>query len=213
MGAGTFTFTFTFTGRLAVGALALAALAGCRGQTSKETPIVGIRNMYDQPKYSIQSESDFFDDGRTMRMPISDTVSREREIDIRFSEGRTEDNTAWLLAVPEPMVKRNNGLDKMVARGQDRFNIYCAPCHDKTGSGHGMVQKRAVASGATAFAPPTFHQDRIRHMPDGQLFATISNGKGNMPAYGPQIPIEDRWAIVTYVRALQVSQAKTESNL
>jgi mono/diheme cytochrome c family protein len=198
------------------GAVVLASLssvAGCRGQTSKETPIVGIRNMYDQPRYSIQSESDFFDDGRTMRTPVADTVSREREIDIRFAEGRTEDNTAWLLTVPEPMVKRNNGMDKMVARGQERFNIYCTPCHDKTGSGHGMVQKRAVASGATAFAPPTFHQDRIRHMPDGQLFATMSNGKGNMPAYGAQIPVEDRWAIVTYVRALQVSQAKVESNL
>jgi mono/diheme cytochrome c family protein len=195
------------------GVVMLASLAGCRGQTSKETPIVGIRNMYDQQKYSIQSESEFFEDGRTMRTPVADTVSREREIDIRFAEGRTEDNTAWVLAVPEPMVKRNNGMDKMVARGQDRFNIYCTPCHDKTGSGHGMVQKRAVASGATAFAPPTFHQDRIRHMPDGQLFATISNGKGNMPAYGPQIPVEDRWAIVTYVRALQISQAKTESNL
>jgi mono/diheme cytochrome c family protein len=195
-------------------ALALVStLAGCRGQTSKDAPIVGIRNMYDQERYNIQSESEFFDDGRTMRTPVEDTVSRERELDIRLAQGRTEDNTAWVLAVPEPMVKRNQGMDKMVARGQERFNIYCTPCHDKTGSGHGMVQKRALASGAAAFAPPTFHQDRIRHMPDGQLFATISNGKGNMPAYGPQIPIEDRWAIVTYVRALQISQAKVESNL
>jgi mono/diheme cytochrome c family protein len=194
--------------------VALSSLTtGCRGQTSKETPIVGIRNMYDQPKYSIQSESDFFEDGRTMRTPVVGTVSREREVDIRLSEGRTEDNTAYVLTIPDAMVRKNQGPEKMVQRGQERFNIYCTPCHDKTGSGHGMVQKRAVASGATAFAPPSFHQDRIRHIPDGQLYATISNGKGNMPAYGPQIPIEDRWAIVSYVRALQLSQAKVEPNL
>ena len=70
-----------------------------------------------------------------------------------------------------------------------------------------MVKKRAVAGGAGAFVPPTFHQDRIRHMPDGQLYATVANGKNNMPAY-PQIQVNDRWAIVAYVRALQLSQAK-----
>ena len=189
-------------------------LAGCRGQTSKETPIVGIRNMYDQPKYVLQSESDFFDDGRTMRPLVPDTVSREREVDIRIAEGRTEDNTGYVLTVPDSFVKQRYGTwDKMVTRGRERFNIYCSPCHDMTGSGHGTIQKHAVLTGATAFAPPTFHQERIRHMPDGQLFATISNGKNNMPAYGPQISVEDRWAIVSYVRALQLSQAKVESNL
>jgi mono/diheme cytochrome c family protein len=200
---------------LLFGAVALSAVAGCRGQTSKDSPVVGIRNMYDQPKFDIQEEQEdhLFEDGRTMRPIVADTVSREREVDIRFAEGRTEDNTAWVLTVPEAMVKRNGGWDKMVQRGQDRYNVFCTPCHDKTGSGHGLVQKRAVASGATAFAPPTFHQDRLRHIPDGQLFATISNGKNNMPPYGWQMPVEDRWAIVSYVRALQLSQAKTESNL
>lgn len=201
--------------KLAVGTLAIAAIAGCRGQTSKESPIVGIRNMYDQPKFDIQEEQEdkLFEDGRTMRPIVADTVSREREIDIRYAEGRTEDNSAWVLTIPDAMVKRSGGWDKMVQRGQDRYNIFCAPCHDASGSGNGLVKKRAAASGATAFAPVSLHQDRLRHMPDGQLFATISNGKNNMPPYGWQMVPEDRWAIVAYVRALQLSQAKTESNL
>jgi len=203
---------------VALGALFLgtfAVLSGCRGQTSKETPIVGIRNMYDQSKFDIQEEQEdhLFEDGRTMRPVPTDTVSREQEIDIRYAEGRTEDNGAWVLTIPEAMVKRSGGMDKMVQRGQDRYNIFCAPCHDASGSGNGLVKKRAQASGATAFAPVSLHQDRLRHMPDGQLFATITNGKSNMPPYGWQMVPEDRWAIVSYVRALQLSQAKTESNL
>jgi mono/diheme cytochrome c family protein len=193
--------------------LTLGAVSGCRGETSKETPIVGIRNMYDQDKYKIQEESQFFDDHRTMRPIIDGTVSREREIDLRIAQGRTEDNTGYVMTIPEPEIRRNQGPERMVQKGQERYNIYCAPCHDKTGSGKGMIQRHAQSSGATAFAPASMHQDRIRHMPDGQLFATISNGKNNMPAYAAQIPVDDRWAIVSYVRALQVSQAKVEPNL
>ena len=86
----------------------------------------------------------------------------------------------------------------LVTRGQERFNIYCSPCHDMTGSGKGMAVKHGM------MAPPSFHQDRIRKMPDGQMFATISNGIRNMPSYGISVPIADRWAIVAYVRALQI---------
>lgn len=192
-----------------VGAL---SLLGCRGITSKDEPVVGIRNMYDQPRYNVQSESEFFADKRTMRPHVEGTISREKEISTEIASGRTEDNCGYVNSVPKEVVDSFGGGEAFLARGQQRFGIYCSPCHDNTGSGNGMVKKRAVASGAAAFVPPTFHQDRIRHMPDGQLFATISNGKGNMPAY-PQISTNDRWAIVSYVRALQVSQAKTESNL
>jgi mono/diheme cytochrome c family protein len=106
------------------------------------------------------------------------------------------------------IVTRFGGAVAMVARGRARFGIYGTPCHDATGAGNGLVKKRALARGATAFVPPTFHQDRLRHMPDGQLFATISNGVRMMPAYGPQIPVQDRWAVVSYVRALQLSQGE-----
>jgi mono/diheme cytochrome c family protein len=192
-----------------VAVLALSAFAaGCRGQTSKETPIVGIRNMYDQPKYDIQEESSFFSDHRTMRPLVEGVVSREEETDPGLAQGRLEDQSGYVLTIPNEIVARFGSADAMVARGRARFGIYCTPCHDATGAGNGLVKKRAIASGATAFVPPTFHQDRIRHMPDGQLFATISNGKNNMPPYAMQINVNDRWAIVSYVRVLQVAQPK-----
>lgn len=180
----------------------------CRGATSKESPVVGIRNMYDQPKYDIQEESSFFTDHRAMRPLVDGVISVEEETDPRIAQGRLEDQTGYVLTIPDEVVKKD--MDGLVARGRARYGIYCAPCHDNTGSGNGLVKKRAVASGATAFAPPTFHQDRIRHMPDGQIFATISNGKNNMPPYAMQIPVHDRWAIVSYVRALQIAQPKVE---
>jgi mono/diheme cytochrome c family protein len=194
---------------LSVSILGLSALsAGCRGQTSKESPIVGIRNMYDQPKYDIQEESTFFADHRTMRPLVEGVVSRDEDIDTRLAQGRLEDQSGYVLTVPNEIVTRFGGAEAMVARGRARFGIYCTPCHDATGAGNGLVKKRALASGATAFVPPTFHQDRLRHMPDGQLFATISNGKNNMPPYAMQINVNDRWAIVSYVRVLQVAQPK-----
>ena len=194
--------------------LPLAGLAaGCRGQTSKESPVVGIRNMYDQPKYDIQEESAFFPDHRTMRPLVDGVVSQEEETDPRMGQGRLEDQSGYVLAIPDEVVNdpKSGGLERMVQRGKARYAIYCTPCHDGTGGGNGLVKKRAVASGATAFVPPTFHQDRIRHMPDGQLFATISNGKNNMPPYAMQIPVNDRWSIVAYVRALQIAQPKIEA--
>jgi hypothetical protein len=193
---------------LAVVAVSASALLGCRGQTSHDAPIVGIRNMYDQPRYEIQSESAFFPDHRTMRPLVEGVISREEEIDPGLSTGRLEDQSGYVLEIPTAIPQRFGGADKMLARGQARFNIYCAPCHDGTGNGQGMVRQHALATGAAGFAPPSFHQDRIRHMPDGQIFATISNGKGNMPPYAMQIPVDDRWAIVSYVRALQVAGPK-----
>jgi mono/diheme cytochrome c family protein len=201
---------------LLVGAVLLGGLAGltsgCRGQTSKESPIVGIRNMYDQPKYDIQEESSFFADHRTMRPLVEGVISVEEEIDPRIAQGRLEDQSGYVLTIPTEVINdpRVGGMEKLLARGKARYGIYCTPCHDNTGGGNGLVKKRAIAGGSTAFVPPTFHQDRIRHMPDGQLFATITNGKNNMPPYAMQIPVLDRWAIVSYVRALQVAQPKLE---
>lgn len=181
------------------------ALGACRGETTKETPWVGIRNMYDQPKYSMQQEGAFFEDNRAMRPPVEGTVSREEDVDPGIAQGRLDDDSGYVLTVPDAIIAQAGGLEPLIRRGEDRFNIYCTPCHDKTGSGEGIVIRRGMLK------PPTFHQDRIRHMPDGQMFATISNGIRNMPAYGPQIPTHDRWAIVSYVRALELSQAQIAS--
>jgi mono/diheme cytochrome c family protein len=193
---------------LLLGTVALSALAACRGQTSRDEPIVGIRNMYDQVKYDIQEESKFFPDRRTMRPIVDGVVSHDQETDPAIAQGRLDDGSGYVLEIPEAVVARHGGREAMLKRGQARYGIYCAPCHDGTGSGEGMVKKRAIASGAAAFVPPTFHQDRIRHIPDGQLFATITNGKSNMPPYAMQIPVDDRWAIVGYVRVLQMAQPK-----
>jgi len=190
----------------ALGALGFAALVGCRGQASQDSPIVGIRGMYDQPRYDMQSKSAFFADKRSMRLPVEDTVSREEIWDPEIGEGRLRDDSGYVLAIPNPVVEHMGGAQAFIQRGQERFGIYCTPCHDATGSGHGMAVKHGM------LAPPSFHQDRIRHMPDGQLYATISNGIRNMPAYGISIPVTDRWAIVAYVRALQLSQAPIASS-
>jgi mono/diheme cytochrome c family protein len=181
---------------------------GCRGETSKDPPIVPIRNMYNQPKYNMQGESEYFQDHRTMRPPVEGAVARERDIDPETSTGRLADDSGYVLTVPRQVVDSFGGMAQTLARGQERYGIYCTPCHDATGSGQGEVVKHAVAAGAAALQPPTYHQDRLRHAPDGQIFATITNGIRNMPPYGYNIPEKDRWAIVSYVRALQVSQAK-----
>jgi mono/diheme cytochrome c family protein len=181
---------------------ALAAVLGCRGQTSTEPPIVVLRNMFDQDRYDPQAYSDFFADGRTMRTPVEGTIPREREIDPEVGQGRLADDSGYVDYIPERFVAQQGGLPALMARGQERYGIYCAPCHDGTGNGQGMVITRAKWQPP----PPSFHQDRLRQAPDGQLFATISHGVRLMPSYD-RIPVADRWAIVSYVRALQLSQA------
>jgi mono/diheme cytochrome c family protein len=179
----------------------VSLLAACRGETSQDPPIVPIRNMYDQPRYDMQSESEFFSDGRTMRPPVEGTISREAWTDPRIARGRLEDESGYVLTIPSEIVEKAGGMQPLTARGQDRYGIYCAPCHGLSGHGDGIVVKHGM------LPPPTYHQDRLRHEPDGQLYATIQNGKGNMPPYAAQLTVEDRWAIVAYVRALQLSQA------
>jgi hypothetical protein len=194
--------------RVLLAAIALAGLASCRGQTSRESPVVGIRNMYDQPRYDVQEESAFFADHRTMRPLVDGVVARDEDVDPQSARGRLDDESGYVLEIPKHVITRSGGMQTLLERGKARYGIYCAPCHDNSGGGEGLVKRRAVATGAAAFVPPTFHQDRIRHMPDGQLFATISNGKSNMPPYAMQIKVDDRWAIVGYVRALQMAQPK-----
>jgi len=184
--------------------LAALALSACRGEISQEPPVAILRNMYFQPKYVAQSKSLFFQDKRTMRLPVEGTVAREMEITPQLGEGRSADGTGFVDTIPIQIVQRVGDMDRLVTRGQGRYGIYCVPCHDGVGTGKGLVIQRAQNQ---AFQPPSFHDDRIRKMTDGQLFQTISYGANNMPAYGPQLPIEDRWAIVAYVRALQISQA------
>lgn len=178
-------------------AVAAASIAsGCRGETSADPPIHLISNMDRQPKYQANQASPLFEDGRAMRPLVEGTVAQGelREDDAMY---RGKSGEAYVATVPVPVDEAR------LLRGQQRFNIYCAPCHDQTGSGHGMIVKRG-------YPPPIdLASDRVRGLPDGQIFDVISNGAGNMPSYRKQIPVDDRWAIVTWVRVLGQSQHAT----
>jgi mono/diheme cytochrome c family protein len=150
--------------------------------------------MYDQPRYKPLGKSDFFADDRQARPLVEGTVARGtlRE-DSRLYTGKTG-NAALVTVYPLPVTRER------IERGHQRYDIYCAPCHDRTGSGNGMVVQRGYRP------PPSFHIDRLRQVAIGHFYDVITNGFGAMPDYAAQIPPEDRWAIVAYVRALQLSQ-------
>jgi mono/diheme cytochrome c family protein len=150
------------------------------------------RDMHDQPKYIPLRESTFFTDQRSARPFVTGTVARgQLREDALLYTGKL--NGADATVFPFRIDAR------VMARGRERFDIYCAPCHGRTGQGDGMIVRRGYRR------PPTFHQDRLRESPVGHFFDVITNGFGAMPDYAPQIKAEDRWAIVAYVRALQVS--------
>jgi mono/diheme cytochrome c family protein len=189
-------------------ALAFAVLASaCVGAESSEPPVVGIRNMYNQPRYDTQERQPFFADQRSMRPQVEGTVSREMEKGFDVATGRAAQGNKWIANVPRGAIASFGSREALMARGKDRYEIYCAVCHSISGDGKGMVSRRAAALGASGLIAPSFHDDRLRHIPDGQIYATITNGVRNMPAYAHNLPVDDRWAIVQYVRALQLSQA------
>ncbi|MGF1468587.1 MAG: c-type cytochrome [Sandaracinaceae bacterium] len=191
---------------LVVVASALAAL-GCRGTTKTEPPIGWIRNMHEVPRYDAQERSTYFPDERTMRPPVPGAVPRGvgLYVDPVLNTG-VHDDGEYVMTIPEQVVQEAEGFRNLVARGRDRYEVYCVPCHGSLGNGQGLVGQRSGL-----LVPPTFHDDRLRTMPDGQVYATIRNGIRTMPAYQASIPPADRWAIVSYVRALQVSQYQPET--
>ena len=120
--------------------LAFATLVtGCVGLDSSEPPVVGIRNMYNQPRYDTQERQPFFADQRSMRPGIEGTISREQEKFIHLATGRDAKGEAWVMEVPDAVIQRNGGRAALIARGQDRYQIYCAACHSISGDGRGMV--------------------------------------------------------------------------
>ena len=148
--------------------------------------------MHDQPKYVPLRESTFFTDVRSARPLVDGTVARGHLHDdelLYVGKVNGNDSTVFPFRVDAAVM----------ARGQERFNIFCAPCHGRTGQGDGMVVLRGYRR------PPSIHQDRLRDAPVGHFFDVITNGFGAMPDYAAQIKAEDRWAIVAYVRALQLA--------
>jgi hypothetical protein len=151
------------------------------------------QKMADQPRYEPLSRSTFFGDGRAARPLEEGTVARgELRIDEHFYQAKERGSLVDTFPFPVTFM--------ILKRGQERFNIYCAPCHDRVGTGQGMIVRRGYR------APASFHIDRLRQAPVGYFFDVMTNGFGVMPDYAQQVHPEDRWAIVAYIRALQLSQ-------
>jgi mono/diheme cytochrome c family protein len=159
----------------------IAFAAGCR------------RDMQDQPRYKPLSASRFFADGRSARPIPAGTIARDELNDTDLLHTGLTDGT-FSTKFPVPITKQ------LLLRGQQRYNIYCTPCHGFLGDGNGMIAKRGFKW------PANLHTDRLRNAPPGYLFQVVSNGYGAMPAYRHQIEPNDRWAILAYVRALQFSR-------
>jgi mono/diheme cytochrome c family protein len=149
--------------------------------------------MHDQPRYKPLARSEFFADSRGSRPLVPGTVPRGfLRADARLHTGK--DAAGFLEQIPVDVDLA------LVQRGRERYDIFCSPCHGRTGAGDGMVVQRGYRR------PPSFHIDRLREAKAGYFFDVMTNGFGIMPDYAAQVPVNDRWAIVTYVRALQLSQ-------
>ena len=194
------------------------------------------QKMADQPSYKPLDASEFYADGRSARLPVSGTVARGHlQTDRALFTGRVSgrrhtalkppssvgvknpDNVAKPNTATEPEamplveseLEQNNDFvdafplpvtDALVRHGRDRYMIYCVVCHDPLGTGKGKVVERGYTR------PPSYHIERLQKAPVGRLFAVMTEGYGSMPSYAAQIPVPDRWAIASYIRALQLSQ-------
>ena len=159
----------------------LLFLAGCR------------QDMQNQPKYKPLRASEFFPDGRSARPLVAGTVDRGQiNEDPAYVTGLQ--NLQAVLTLPFPVTRQ------VLERGRERFNIYCMPCHGELGDGNGLVAQRGYLH------PPSFHDERLRQAPAGHFFDVITNGLGGMPDYAQQVAVDDRWKIIAYIRALQLSQ-------
>lgn len=193
--------------------LAVVGIAGFRyedgGKASRKPPIEIFPDMDRQPKLRPQTGNGFFADGFSSRQPVAGTVAHtaakavgEDEVyphqDHPFNTGKEASSTNFVELNPLPLT------EKLMVRGQERFTIYCSPCHGSQGDGNGITKK----IGAMAIVA-SLHDPRIVRQPDGEIFNTITHGKNLMGSYASQIPTEDRWAIIAYLRTLQRSRLGT----
>ena len=159
--------------------------------------VIGCRqDMHDQPKFKPLRADPFFADGRSARPLVAGTVARgSLQEDDHLYLGRV--NNEFVTTFPFPVT------EQILLRGQERFNIFCSPCHGRLGDGEGAIVQRGLKH------PPSYHIDRLREAPVGYFFNVITNGFGAMFDYSDRIPVRDRWAIIAYIRALQLSQHAT----
>lgn len=196
-----------------VAVLAVLLIAGRRGDLSRNRPIQIFPDMKRQLKLRPQTPNSFFASGLSSQLPPPGTIAQEKPLtiggqsvysfeDAPVNTGRTPGATNFIELSPYPVTT------SLLARGQQRYTIYCSPCHGQTGEGNGITKK----IGAMAIVG-NLHDKAIVVQPDGALFNTVSWGKNNMQGYAPQISVEDRWAIIAYVRALQLSRLGSVDDL
>ena len=181
------------------------ALTGCRGGISDSPPVHPVLDMDFQPKIKAQSKSDFsgFPDHRGMRMPVTGTVARGSLPNPALAH--RDASNAFVTSNPLPVSQA------VIERGRERFDIFCSVCHGYSGQGGKGIHGNGMAGRRWPVAIPSFHyaegktaeDNRVALLPAGEYFEVITNGKGTMPAYGPRISVEDRWAIIHYLRVLQ----------
>ncbi len=154
------------------------------------------QDMHDAPRYEPLEASPFFSDGSASRTPVANTVARgQLNEDRHWHEGVVDGRPAELFPMPVTA--------EVMARGRERFDVFCSPCHGLTGVGNGMIVQRGFRQ------PPSFHDERLRDAPVGYFFDVMTNGFGAMQDYAAQLPVEDRWAVAAYIRALQSSRGAT----
>ncbi|HEY9461644.1 MAG TPA: cytochrome c [Vicinamibacterales bacterium] len=175
-------------GRAVAVAAACLALAGCR------------QDMHDAPSYDPLQATDFFANGAASRPLVPNTVARGQ---LRADEFLFTGKINGQVANEFPMPVTRQVLD----RGQERFNVYCSPCHGRTGEGNGMVVQRGFRQ------PPSYHEERLRNAPVGYFFDVMTNGFGAMQDYSAQVTVPDRWAIAAYIRVLQLSRSATVNDV
>ncbi len=179
---------------LVLAAMLLMIVSCSQERPSGRTPIHLNPNMDNQDKFQPQEVNRFFADDAAQRTPVPGTVA----------QGYLQDDDIYYRGLDsrgEFVAENPVDIDiHLLEQGRKRFDIYCSPCHSKIGDGRGIMIERGYPP------PPSFHTERIRELPDGQIFDVITNGVRNMPSYKHQVPVNDRWAIVAYLRALQRSQ-------
>ncbi len=154
------------------------------------------QDMHNQPRYKPLASTDFFDDGRSARPAIDDTVARG-QLHLDDARYTGKENGKDIDFLPIQMTRAD------LTRGQQRFNIFCSPCHGRLGDGHGMIVSRGLRQ------PPSYHDPRLVGAPIGHFFDVMTNGYGAMYSYASRVPVDDRWRIAAYIRALQLSQNAT----
>ena len=191
----------------------VVGIAGFRGHLSRKPPIEIFPDMDRQLKLRPQQPNDFFANGLSSQLPPAGTVARSAPIqtiigpvypyeDAPVNTGRITGTTNFIATNPLPVTAT------LLQRGRERFDIYCAPCHGALGDGNGITKKLGLMPAAA-----NLQDKRIVEMTDGEIFNTITHGKNLMGAYGPIVPVEDRWAIIAHLRALQLSQLGSVDDL